>query len=147
MLVDPRYIDLTYYHFIKYKEKEITRNDTLLILRIREGIYLNELYPFHFEKFLSRYTYTEALPVSGLESVCDNYTQIIRKYSKLLDTNSRKFIIDMSHLNNCSDSGKLSEEWRHYEEYIGDKISLDQFIHNNIPSENTLYKFKIWECL
>ena len=76
--------------------------------------------------------------------VCDNYKQILRKFSQLKDPN-KQFVIFLVRIVKKDQDSTGGWRWHKWGSYIGDKTPQCEYIFNEGPDIEEVFTFHIYE--
>ncbi len=115
------------------------------------GVYINGEFPFNFDKiieFKSKNKITKEghhrwiLPIQY--GVCDNYTQVLNKYSEYVNNPNRKFVIGLTPVVREDQESSGGWRWEKWGEYIGDFVPQADYLYDE-PEIELVYTFQIFE--
>ena len=114
------------------------------------GVYINGEFPFNFDKIIDyksmnkikedEYGWTSPIQ-SG---VCDNYQQVLNKYSEYVNDPNRKFVIGLTPVVRENQESSGGWRWEKWGEYIGDFIPQCDYLYDE-PEIEIIYTFQIFE--
>lgn len=123
---------------------DISTDDDSYFEHYETGIYRHDGYPFNFYHFINDRTNSYIKGIYNIRGVCDDYHQILDKYSDIINDPNKSYVIGLTTVKRECQPSLGGWRWSGWGEYIGDQNPQHEYLYDDTHID-IVYCFSIFE--
>ena len=108
------------------------------------GVYRHDGYIFNFDEFIDGRCNENIIDEWVVYGVCDDYTQILERYSDILNNPNKNYVIGLSTVERKNQESYGGWRWHKWGEYIGTQNPQHEYLYDDTHIDK-VYCFHIYE--